>query len=77
MLDFAALEMVEYKDDVLMHRCLIDFFSELLVTTNAITTAGALMHAKGLQYLVTAGLHARTIAVCLQMPGHHVDSMFL
>ena len=47
LLEFAALRMVDYKDDVLMHRCLIDFYSDLLHTTKS-TNSGISTHSDSL-----------------------------
>ncbi|KAK3715836.1 hypothetical protein LTR37_006819 [Vermiconidia calcicola] len=81
LLEFATLHMVDYKDDVLMHRCLIDFYSDLLRTTKWAGAAGAAPYdSSALRYLITQGVHARTIAIYLQLPGtpvDPVDSMFL
>ena len=81
LLEFAALRMVDYKDDVLMHRCLIDFFSDLLHMTRAAPTAIAVPNdSPALRYLITEGVHARTTAMYLQLPGTPlgpVESMFL
>jgi hypothetical protein len=81
LLEFAALRMVDYKDDVLMHRCLIDFYSDLLRTTPAVDI-GISTHndSPALRYLIAQGLHARTTAMYLQLPGTSLDpveSMFL
>jgi hypothetical protein len=81
LLEFAALRMVDYKDDVLMHRCLIDFYSGLLHTTKS-TNSGISTHSDSLalRYLITQGLHARTAELYLQLPGTPLDpveSMFL
>lgn len=81
LLDFAAVKMVDYKDDVLMHRCLIDFYSDLLHSTKPTgPTASSAHDSAALRYLITSGLHARTTAIYLQLPGTPVDpveSMFL
>ncbi|KAI7279133.1 hypothetical protein KC345_g5521 [Hortaea werneckii] len=81
LMDFAALRMVDYKEDVLMHRCLIDFFSDLMQATAGLDTHTMAPHdSLGLQYLITHGLHARTSAIYLQLPGSNpdpIDSMFL
>ncbi|KAK4553542.1 hypothetical protein LTR86_009338 [Recurvomyces mirabilis] len=71
-LDFVALKMVDFKDDLLMYRCLIDFFSLLLRTTADLDTHTMAQHdSLGLQYLIMHGLHARTAAIYLQT--HPVD----
>ena len=76
LLEFAALRMVDYKDDVLMHRCLIDFYSDLLHATKATMAAGAgASDSLALQYLIAQGLHARTAAKYLQLPGYQVDPL--
>lgn len=74
LLEFAAVKMVDYKDDVLMHRCLIDFYSELLHSMKP--SGGSQSNGNdsvALRYLITTGLHARTIALYLQLPGTPVD----
>jgi hypothetical protein len=81
LLEFAALRMVDYKDDVLMHRCLIDFYSDLLHTTKVTNPQISTPNdSLALRYLITKGLHARTTAIYLQLPGTPLDpveSMFL
>lgn len=81
LLEFAAVKMVDYKDDILMHRCLVDFYSDLLHATKPTgATASAAHDSAALRYLITSGLHARTTAIYLQLPGTSVDpveAMFL
>lgn len=81
LLEFAALRMVDYKDDVLMHRCLIDFYSDLLHATKPTNSDIPIAHdSPALRYLITQGLHARTAAMYLQLAGTQLDpveSMFL
>ncbi|KAK4542570.1 hypothetical protein LTR36_006618 [Oleoguttula mirabilis] len=81
LLDFAALKMVDFKDDVLMHRCLVDFFSDLLNSTRPLDTHTMTQHdSVGLQYLIMHGLHVRTAAIYMQLPGSQsdpVEAMFL
>ena len=81
LLEFAAVKMVDYKEDVLMHRCLVDFYSDLLHATRPIgLTASSAHDSLALRYLITSGLHARTTAIYLQLPGTPVDpveAMFL
>lgn len=81
LLDFAALRMVDYQDDVLMRRCLIDFYSDLLHTTRLTDPSAAMpVDSAALRYMITKGLHARTTAMYLQLPGTQLDpveSMFL
>lgn len=81
LLEFAALRMVDYKDDVLMHRCLVDFYSELLHSTKTSATGlAAPAESPALLYMITSGLHARTAAIYLQPPGAPADpleAMFL
>ena len=38
LLDFAALKMVDYKDDVLMYICLVAFFTDVLHATRPLET---------------------------------------
>lgn len=82
LLDFAALRMVDTKDDVLMYRCLIDFFSDLLqcAKTNIRIPGSGTPDSPGLRYLISQGLHARTAAIYVQLPGVQLDpleTMFL
>ena len=81
LLEFVAVHMVDYKDDVLMHRCMIDFFSELLHTTKEMDPMVAIQKdSPALRYVINQGLHARTTAMYLQLPSTRLDpveSMFL
>ena len=81
LLEFAAVKMVDHKEDVLMHRCLIDFYSDLLHSTKPTGPTASLAHdSAALRYLIASGLHARTTAIYLQIPGTPVDpveGMFL
>ncbi|EME41362.1 hypothetical protein DOTSEDRAFT_90231 [Dothistroma septosporum NZE10] len=81
LLDLAASHMVDTKDDVLMHQVLINFYSDILrATTPAIQLPGSAADSAGLRYLVTQGIHARTAAIYIQLPGVQFDpleSMFL
>ena len=56
LLHFAALCMVDYKDDVLMHMTLIDFYANYLRVGNDFA----------LQFLRNNGLHARSMAYYLE-----------
>lgn len=80
LLDFAALQMVDYADDVLMYRCLIDFFSDLLdVMLTRETPATTVEASPALDYLISKGLHDRTANTYLHS-GQDIDmmeSMFL
>ncbi|GAB7339527.1 hypothetical protein MBLNU457_6141t1 [Dothideomycetes sp. NU457] len=58
LLTFAAKHMVDYKDDVLMHKCLIEFYSDLITTVKQKeTTTPAL--SVSLDFLLKQGLHDR------------------
>lgn len=80
LLDFAALQMVDFEDDVLMYRCLIDFYSDLLdVMLDKETPATNVESSPALDYLTVKGLHDRTAKIYLQS-GPEMDvmeSMFL
>jgi len=80
LLDFAALHMVDFKSDVLMHRSLINFYKTLITTI----TGGYVHHSPNssisLDFLTTRGLHSRTLAYYVQPddPSHDpLDSKFL
>lgn len=82
LLDFAVLHMVDFKDDVLMHVCLVDFYSNLLrIAPNPSTSIGGPTgESPALLYLISQGVHTRTAALYLQLPGvaiDPVDTMFL
>jgi hypothetical protein len=74
--------MVDIKDDVLLHLSLINFYSDVLrhspIPPSSLSGPGT--DSPGLRYLITNGLHTRTAAIYLQLPGtpiDPVDSMFL
>ena len=56
LLHFAALRMVDFKDDVLMHMTLIDFYANYLRVGNDFA----------LQFLRDNGLHARSMSYFLE-----------
>lgn len=80
LLDFAALHMIDFKDDVLMYRCLIDFYADLLdVMLEKESPATLVESSSALDYLTGKGLHDRTAKIYLQA-GQEMDimeSMFL
>ncbi|KAK4930952.1 hypothetical protein LTR49_002719 [Elasticomyces elasticus] len=79
LLDFAAQHMVDHKDDILMHVCLIDFYAKLLGATAKLDTHTMQQHdSVGLQYLIMHGLHPRTAAIYLQVgPVDPLQAMLL
>lgn len=79
LLDFAALHMVDFKDDVLMHVCLIDFYSNILRISPSAPTrlVGSSTESQGLLYLIAQGVHTRTAALYLQLPGAQLDPVDL
>lgn len=80
LIDFAALHMVDFKDDVLMYRCLIDFYADLLdLMLEKETPTTTVESSSALDYLTSKGLHDRTAKIYLQA-GQEMDimeSMFL
>ncbi|KAK5132194.1 hypothetical protein LTR08_009317 [Meristemomyces frigidus] len=75
LLDFAVI-MVDYKDDLMMHRTLLDFFAALLHTTRPQDTDTMPLHdSVGLQYLITHGLHVRAATIYLQQPGVQIEPL--
>ena len=56
LLHFAALRMVDFKDDVLMHMTLIEFYANFLGTGSTFA----------LQFLQSNGLHTRSMAYYLE-----------
>lgn len=87
LLDFAAVHMVDFKSDVLMHRSLINFYTTLLTTiTGESNKVGLEKPSTGansslsLDFLTTRGLHSRTIAYYIEPdnPSHDpLDATFL
>ena len=64
LLDFAALRMVDYEEDVLMGRTLINFFTSLLPGAKHMDDFFESRTRKSslpLDFLVSRGLHARTL----------------
>ena len=65
LLRFASTNMVDVKDDVLMHRCLIDFFAELLSTVTEKNGASSLQSSLSLDFLLDSNLHSKALAYYL------------
>jgi len=67
LIDFAALAMVDYERDVLMHMTLIHFFTQWLLLSaereniNGISATSASNSSPALEYLLEKGLHSRTL----------------
>ena len=80
LLDFAAMHMVDFADDVLMYRCLIDFYADLLdVMLEKETPTTSVEKSTALDYLAEKGLHDRTAKIYLQSQAEMdvMESMFL
>ena len=69
--------MVDFKDDVLMYRCLVDFYSDLLDATREELQAPAATaeHSLGLEYLISKALHERTASLYLGSSGRDMDPL--
>jgi hypothetical protein len=83
-LDFAAIHMVDTKDDVLMHMTLIDFFAELLKgtshpDTNMSSSIASLSlspsSSSSLDFLVSRGLHDRVSSYYLDPASENLDPL--
>lgn len=61
ILEFVAVHMVDYKDDIIMHTTLIDFFAGLLRTGSQ----------PALDFLIDHGLHDRTISYYIEPHKHN------
>lgn len=61
ILEFAAVHMVDYEDDIIMHTTLIDFFAALLRTGSQ----------PALDFLIDHGLHDRTISYYIEPHKHN------
>ena len=79
LLEFAAVHMVDYKDDVLMHMNLIDFFAAYLghhhadfLALNSQCSADTSnpFSSPTLDFLIKKGLHARTVSYYLEPDKH-------
>ncbi|GAM84145.1 hypothetical protein ANO11243_021380 [Dothideomycetidae sp. 11243] len=57
LLGFAALDMVNTEDDVLMHKCLIEFFSDLIETVTIGTADTSRDSSVSLDLLTAIGVH--------------------
>jgi hypothetical protein len=80
LLDFAAMHMVDFADDVLMYRCLIDFYADLLnIMLEKETPTTSVEKSTALDYLTEKGLHDRTAKIYLQSQAEMdvMESMFL
>lgn len=80
LLLFASSCMVDIKDDVLMHRCLIDFFADLISTVRHTQGASSLQSSVSLDFLHTHKLHTQASAFYLdpRNPKHDpLDVSFL
>ncbi|QIW95150.1 hypothetical protein AMS68_000668 [Peltaster fructicola] len=76
LLSFAALKMVDYKDDVLSHCVLVDFYTQLLVSTRPTDN---LEPANGLNFLLDNKIHDRVAGIYLQSANtvDPLEGMFL
>ncbi|KXL49597.1 MAG: hypothetical protein FE78DRAFT_178920 [Acidomyces sp. 'richmondensis'] len=75
LLSYVSTKMVDVKDDLLMHRCLIDFYSNLLrAQPPEDVCSGTQYSSMALQYLTEHNLHTRTIAIYLQLPEAQTDA---
>ncbi|KAK5001180.1 hypothetical protein LTR66_000057 [Elasticomyces elasticus] len=72
LLEFAALHMVDFKDDVLMHRCLIDFFAKLLRSVTQPHPDGS-KRSVALNFLINNHLHSRSSAYYLDPTSRSLD----
>ena len=84
LLEFAATRMVDYRDDVLMHMTLIDFYADYLGRSNVSmslsygaspASSGSIRSTNALDFLVKSGLHSRTMSFYLNPEKH--DSLDL
>ncbi|KAF2145036.1 uncharacterized protein K452DRAFT_284426 [Aplosporella prunicola CBS 121167] len=68
LLNFAALHVVDYKDDILMHISLIEFYSALLKTCSRPSRSTG--QSKSLEYLKATKVHERTLSYFLNPAAH-------
>lgn len=86
LLEYAALHMVDTKDDVLMHMTLLDFFTSLLEVMPAKPTLLACRSASkptpshsspALEFLHSKGIHDKALNYYVQSNLEHVDAVDL
>ncbi|KAL8895328.1 MAG: hypothetical protein Q9192_003705 [Flavoplaca navasiana] len=74
LMEFAALKMVDYEDDVLMHMTLIDFFADLLKPEHSVVETGDFasyqLSSKNHQEHNLEGTHSRTLSYYLESAKH-------
>jgi hypothetical protein len=67
LMDFAMVHMVDYKDDLLMHVSLVEFFGGYLSQYHEVSTPNNnTPTSKGLDFLTSRGLHERTVNYVLK-----------
>ena len=79
LLDFAALHMVDYQDDVLMHMTLIEFYTKYLSSafhSKKINDCSP-NSSKALDFLLEKGLHSRSMSYYLEPDNTSLDSTWL
>ncbi|KAL8644441.1 MAG: hypothetical protein Q9226_007762 [Calogaya cf. arnoldii] len=82
LMEFAALKMVDYKDDVLMHMALIDFFAELLKPEHSMVEtqdfASYQLSSRSHEEHNLRETHTRTLSYYLDSTKHSsLDSTYL
>jgi hypothetical protein len=84
LLEFAAVHMVDYRDDVLIHMTLIDFFTKLVSrrSNEGATVLGRSqsdsISSPTLDFLIHNGLHERTMSFFLTPDQHDtLDATYL
>ena len=77
LLHFAAVDMVDYQDDVLMHMTLMDFYSKYLGTKHAVlpnfrqnSPDSEQNSSYALHFLCKNGIHKRTMSYYLNPSAH-------
>ncbi|KAL9114006.1 MAG: hypothetical protein Q9187_007522, partial [Circinaria calcarea] len=78
LLEFASLRMVDFKEDVLIHMTLIDFFAayvsadhgEFYLPNSKLLSQVELPAPKRLEFLISRGLHSRTLSYYIEPDKH-------
>ncbi|KAF2226473.1 hypothetical protein BDZ85DRAFT_50422 [Elsinoe ampelina] len=63
LLSFAVLNMVDTKDDVIMYRCLFEFFVDLIQTVNQAGFDSTQDTSLSLDYLIQHGIHNKVVSL--------------
>ncbi|OCL10015.1 hypothetical protein AOQ84DRAFT_316089 [Glonium stellatum] len=76
LLHFATMQMVDLKEDMLMHISLINFFTDLIATVNTVAAQAGNDSSLSLEYLKEQGLHIQMINFVV-LDNNSIEQTFL